>query len=504
MALDIEGPLDGFHRTIGGSAGQGTHGGPNVQKPDDMPDVSDADYKVTNWQQLDRAVREDGATVYVADNIDVTNKGPVPMGDGVTLFSDYCNPDTDNLIGPYLYHRDTSDDNYSRVVFTHRGGEPVTLYGIYALGPRLNYTDPDHESDAFADLQCSFLHEYAEKDTGLFEAIGCRFTGWTFAGLELGAKSYETRANVHRCTFERNNMEHLGYGIQHYNGDLWIDKCFFDKCRHGFAGFGYPNETIDVTNTVFGPGLWSGHCADMHCLANNLSTGDDTAGKHLRIRNCSFMGTQDVGGYGQEGVAIRGISVNESQIWNCDFWHDSAPDAPGEQGSAVRQESGTDSWENLRMENNTYGNPMSNPNIGAPHADPSNDSGNGESDDNGDGNDGNGGGGTDGPSMTKPYQTLRVTGTSRDSSTYVIHISGGAKQADDDTDDVTTADDGTVINGAVASGGTDTFTLSSDARLESVWFNGATRVTVDDELIQLTPLVTTYMDTQNNGFQSRQ
>lgn len=488
MVLDIEGPLTEFSRLIGGSAGDGTHGGTDVQKPDDMPDVSDADYKVTNWGELQQAVREDGANVYVADNINITGKGPVPMGDGVTLFSDYCNPDADSLVGPYLYHRDTGG-NYSRTIFTHSGGQPVELYGIYALGPRPKYFDPDHNSNKFEGLLCSFLHEYASNDAGTFKAVGCRFTGWTLAGIELGAKSYETDAKVHRCTFERNIMEHCGYGIEHYNGDLWVDRCFFDKCRHGVSGFGYPTETIDITRSVFGPGLWSSHCADMHCLANNLSNGDDTAGKHLRIRNCSFMGTKDVAGYGQEGVAIRGVSVNESQITYCDFWHDSAPAAPGEQGSAVRQEVDGD-WKNLKLDNNQYGDPLSNPDIGAPRF---------GSDVNPD-DDGDGNGNADKPSEdeddnnpeqgdpsnpdTPDTTTLRVSGQSDETAHYLFVVDGEVQSTDsvDQSDHIQHNGGTTVITGRIVNGsGVDAYDLVGDATITTGWCQHNMDVSLGDE-----------------------
>lgn len=499
MVLDIESPLaNTFSRLIGGSAGgkddTSTHGGTDIEKPEDMPDVSDADYQVRNWPELKEAVQEDHAKVYIADNIDITNKGPVAMGDGVVLYGDYCNPDKDGLIGNYLHHKDTEDRDYSRTVFVHRGGEPVKLYGVYALGPRPEYFDPDHTSDQFEGLICSFLHEYASSDAGTFKAVGCRFTGWTLAGLELGARSYATDAEVHRSTFDRCWMEHYGYGIEHYHGNLRVDRCFFDKCRHGVSGFGRPNETIDITNSVFGPGLWASHAADMHGLRQNVSNIDgldvdnNIAGQYLRIKNSSFMGTKDVAGYGQEGVGLNGESDDESQVTYCDFWHDEAPDAPGEHGSAIRQQVNSNEWENLKLEHNQYGDPLSDPDIGAPQYDP----------DFGDDPD------EDGDESEKPSEdedeqeqgdpstpettTLRVSGQSYETAHYLFVVNGDVQPTDSvDSSDLIQYNDGsTVITGRIVNGsGIDEYELVGDATITSGWCQSKMGVSLGNEPLLL-------------------
>lgn len=364
--------LSGFAADIGAEAGPGTHGGNDVEKPEGMPDRRDADYSVTSPRELDNALSDDNAVVYVSEDIDLADWGEsIWAGDGVKLISDYCNPDVPGT-GPVIRHRRTDDDVYTRKCIRHRGGKPLEMYGVFAHGPRTDYFDPDHNAPEFQDLTSSFLHEHAPADSGTFRAVGCRLTGWTMAGIELGAKNYETDAEIRYSTFDRNRMWHLGYGIEQYNGDLWVDRCYFDACRHAIAGFGRPTEQTDVTNCVFGLGPWYSHAVDQHRLGENVTDGGQTAGQHLRVRNCTFLGRhgdRGNGPYDQEGIAWRGESVNESQVYNCEFVHPTEPDAPGQQGSAVRQSvDGSNDWVNLSLWNNTYGQLGKKAGVGAPRA----------------------------------------------------------------------------------------------------------------------------------------
>ncbi len=366
----INNVLSEFSAEIGGGRGPGMSGGTDIEKPEGMPDRRDADYSVTTPRELDRALDDDNAVVYVEGEIDVTDRTEsIYAGSGVTLLMDYCNPDVPGT-GPAIIHRD--EKPYTRKVIRHRGGKPLEMYGVYAHGPRTDYFDPDHKSPEFKDLTSSFVHEHAPASAGTFKAIGCRLTGWTMAGIELGARRYETDAVIRYSTFDRNRMWHLGYGIEQYNGDLWVDRSFFDACRHAIAGFGRPTEFTDVTNCVFGPGPWYSHAVDQHRLGENTSSDSQTAGGHLRVRNCTFLGRygdRGSGRYGQEGLAWRGESVEQSQVYNCEFVHPVEPDAPGQQGSAVRQSvDGADDWVNLSLWNNTYGQLGKEAGVGAPRA----------------------------------------------------------------------------------------------------------------------------------------
>lgn len=162
-------------------------------------------------------------------------------------------------------------------------------------------------------------------------------------------------------------LEPLGYGIEQYNGHLWCDRSFYDRCRHGISGFGYPDESWELTESVIGPGPWAGHAMDMHDLGSNSDSGNpNRGGHHFHVRDCTFMSTQDISGADQEAIAQRGVSVAGDEIWGCDFWHSTRPTPPGGQGDAYRQETPEqrDSFENFYPHDNAFDGP--NQGYGAP------------------------------------------------------------------------------------------------------------------------------------------
>lgn len=471
MPLPHEAPLSGYSSTIGGSAGANTHGG-DVPKPDGMPDRSDADYVVTDYQELKEGLRDANAIVYIGDHIDVTQQETIWLADGVTLVGQYCDPTVAGT-GYWIHHDDTDDNIYTRNVLAHRGGTPPTLYGVYGLGPRLRYFDPDHTSDQFDGLVSSFLHVYPGKSAGTFRAIGCRFTGWTMAGLELGAKNYETDAEIHRSTFTRNWMEHLGYGIEQYNGELRMDRCFFDRCRHGVSSFGYPTCAWTLTTSVVGPGPWSGHALDMHKLANNLSDGDETAGGDILIRDCSLMATTDVNGSGQEAFALRGVPDGEARIERCHFWHASRPQATNKQGNAYRQE--WDGWQNFYVENCTFGPDAGGADVGAPLAEDDHDDHE--------------------PTM----DILQIQGHGLRGS-YRLALNGDAEPMNntEGPDAVDTEGDQSIISGEII-GGHDSYRIDDDATLLSWRSEVPATIRREGEVVPLGRLVAVDVDRRDHS-----
>lgn len=446
--LEHETPLSGYSRKIGGSSGKGTHGS-TVAKPDGMPNRKDADYRVTSPRELRKAMKDDNAIVYVTDDIDIAEQDTIWCGDGLTLISDYCNPNVSGT-GPVIRHRRTDNDVYTRKCFAHTGGKPIEMYGVYAHGPRTDYFDADHNAPEFDEITSTFLHEYAPDSAGVFKAAGCRFTGWTLAGLELGAKGYETRAEIRRSTFERNRAEHLGYGVELYNGHLSVRDSFFDANRHSIAGFGYPTCGYAVADSVFGPDTVS-HVLDMHSLANSLSDGDETAGAYLRAYQCSFMPTVDELGRAQEGIAIRGEPVESdpaSYADKCHFWHEAKPTPTGDQGSAYRQE--TREWVNFEPRDNHFGSSQKD-GYGAPRAKkPVEDEPEPQPEQ------------PDEPTMTKQLNVHATSGPGE----YRIVVEGDAEpgpktEANDVVND--NGDGKTEITGEIW-GGTDTYELADDAK----------------------------------------
>lgn len=371
--------LDGFDRRVGGFAGSGTPGG-NISRPENMPEKSECDYVVNNGEQLVRRIQEDNVTIYVDKDAKVTGHHGVQGGSGVTLVAGFCDPNRteNNGRGPVIKQNYFNPERYGKSVartFEFKHGEAPALWGVAFEGPETEYFDPrdrvasdDWDSDRVEDWYASGIFCYDESE---FEAYGCEFSGWTMAGVELGARNYETQAKFHRCTFHDNIMETLGYGVEQYNGHAEFDLCFFDRCRHGIAGFGYPEESYTLRRSVIGPGPWAGHAIDMHKLANNLSSGDDTAGRKILIEYCTFLSTWDLGGYEQEGFTLRGIPIERGDLQDCKFAHPTKPSSPNVQGNAYRQE--VPSWKQFYVKNNDFGDIAPEREVGAPAAEEEND-----------------------------------------------------------------------------------------------------------------------------------
>lgn len=474
--LEHEEPLEGYHRTIGGSAGQGTHGGTDIDRPSGMPARDDCDYHVSKPREFVNAVQDDGASIYLDKTIGLTGyvqrNGGIDMGSDVTIVGGYCDPDVPGR-GPQI----VCEVNGHRVLTSGYGTAP-SLWGVSFLGPELEYVDPDHTAPDFPSKQGTGL--WSHDTSGTLTVVGCEFRGWSLAGLEIGSRSKNTDAVIERTTFHQSSMEHLGYGVEHYNGDLSMDLCFLDTCRHGISGFGYPDCSWSLTNSVVGPGPWSGHALDMHCLANNLSDsaaekyplGGDTAGGDILIERCSIMSTWDVGDYAQEGFALRGIPTGEAHINNCHFWHTSQPTTVNKQGNAYRQENG--SWEQFYVTGNIYGPDTRDgrDDVGAPLAVER------------DGDDGGG----DGDNGTDQHMKLEVEGLGGTgvNGTYEIIVHGdvsGTEQNEPNESIEEISDNRTRITGGMW-GGVDAFELAEDAMPYSASFDGVPcRITRDGENI---------------------
>lgn len=349
-------PFD-FDRRIGGSAGKGTHGGTVVERPPGMPTEEDCTHVVDNADDLVETIELDGVSIYLegesGDTINLGNHSNVEVGDDVTLVGGFCDPDIPGrgveLVQP----------NFHRHTFKSRWGEAPTLWGISFRGPRAGegYIDLDHKSQEFKNKTASGMWVYDDDE---FVAHGCEFRGWTCAGLEIGSRGHETQAYINRCSFHDNLFEHLGYGIEHYNGKLVVEYSFFDSSRHGISGFGHKNESWSLRHCVIGPNDWCGHAMDFHGDGGYHADGRPIAGKSSRSYRCTFMSTWDIGGYAQEGIAIRGRPMKKSKHDHNHFLHNQKPNPPGDQGDAIRQEVSEGGkpwggWERLVVKNNHYG-----------------------------------------------------------------------------------------------------------------------------------------------------
>lgn len=121
--LSHESALRGYSRKIGGSAGNGTHGG-SIERPKGMPSRGDADRVVATKKELINAVQKDGATVWLdrsGDKIDVGGAKNVVFGDDVTIVGGFCDPSVEGR-GPVIRQK-----HYERYLFISKWGKAPTL-----------------------------------------------------------------------------------------------------------------------------------------------------------------------------------------------------------------------------------------------------------------------------------------------------------------------------------------------------------------------------------------
>lgn len=478
MALAHETPLRGYSRAIGGSAGQGTHGGIDIQRPAAMPTKQESSHVVSTKNELLDAITTDDATIYVDDDIDVTGVEDQEIGDGITLVGGFCDPTIPGR-GPVIH-----SDEPSKYLFTSSYGRAPTLWGVSFKGPETAYKDPDHTADDFSETFASALFCYDDDELHVY---GCEFWGWTLAGLLVGAKSHTTEADIDRCSFHHCQMEHLGYGIEHYNGFLSVTNCFFDKCRHGISSFGYPEGGYAIANSVIGPGPWCGHALDMHSLANNLDNGDRTAGEFVRVYRCTLMSTWDRGGYDQEAIAIRGEPVKTSYADKCHFHHSDEPEPTGGQGDAYRQETEwsdtPNEWLNFEPRDNHFGESVL-AGYGAPRA---------QQDD------------TEPDPRPEPtMDTLFIHGHGREVQ-YEITIAGEAKvgKRSDQKELVEQNSDGTTTLSGRVVGYNDSFKISPDATLLSAEIDGPMSIMRNGQPVDLGMLCSLASDDSSDVSQLR-
>lgn len=353
--LDSEDPLSNAAYDIGGSAGDGTHGGHEVSRPSNMPTREDANYIVGTASSLRSALDNAGSgdVVYIDDDISIDSFGgdndpqdAYDISSGVKLVGGFCDPSIPGR-GPQLHA-----SNYSR---RHFHARELELWGISMQGPREDYFDPREESGTAEDYYASGFHIDGSGQS--LTVVGCEFRGWTIAGLTTGAGSYATQGSIDRCTFVNNPMETLGYGIEQYNGHLDIGRSYFNRNRHSISGYGYGTESYYLHDSMHGPDALS-HGFDMHGLRQNDDSYDgDLAGKFVHIENVTFPTTDDwrpqYSG-DQEMFALRGVSDETTWIRDCHVYHDSAPTGSGGGGSAWRQET-VDSFTNFTFSGNNFG-----------------------------------------------------------------------------------------------------------------------------------------------------
>lgn len=475
-ALKQNDSLEGFHPTIGGFSGAGNR----VDRPEKMPTKADCDVTVSTSQELAEAVKRDNVTIWLDETAgEILFKGPqnIWFGDNVTIVGQYCDPEYEG-IGSWI-----KQDYYHRHLFLSAYGKAPTLWGVPFIGPMLGDSFYD-ESNEYTTEDVYFDPRSEERTNGgklepsawyagglfcydtetPFYVHGCLFAGWSVAGLEIGAKNYETQAEIQRSTFVLNGMETLGYGCELYNGHQWFNRCLFDGNRHDLSAFGYPTHSYEVTESVCGKLVGCGHDMDMH----ELTAENNIGGHHVKLRNVSFLSQRDINGYDQEGYAQRGVPEGEDEIWLCAFVHPEKPEEPGDQGDAFRQETPEqrDHWENFNPHDNLFGQ-THHEEYGAPLV----------------------------PTQQEQYhRQLTITGKG-ETTRYEIVVDGGAKIADaaDRNETIVENDDGTVSLRGYVINYSDAFRLADDAEIVAALRDGPMTLLDDGEEVPLDNLLAAYV-----------
>lgn len=243
-----------------------------------------ADMTVATRSQLEMAVSTPGATVWIPEHvqIDMTGAFRIPIARDVTIAS---NRNLDGGAGGLI-----KTDGYDNGLFIHDEGS-FRVTGLRVKGPRTDYFDPWDTGDDIYSYAAQAFHL-----NGQIAIIdNCEMFGWTFAAITVGSRERATWGWIHHNSLHHNQMDHLGYPMDLYNGLHLIEWNTFDANRHSIAGFGRPNNGYEARFNHVGPNAvsWS---FDMHNLAENLPSltfsDNKVGGKFTNVHHNVFELTQ--------------------------------------------------------------------------------------------------------------------------------------------------------------------------------------------------------------------
>lgn len=250
--------------------------------------------------QLIEAVNQPGATVWIPPGvtIDMTGEFLVPVASNVTIASSRSLGSTKQPSGLI------KTTGYDTPVFEHTTGR-LRVTGLRLKGPRTDHFDPWKAGESHEDYSaCAF------KTSGATAIIdNCEVFGWTFAGFSIGAQKSPTSGWLHHNAMHHNQMAHLGYPMELYNGEHLIEWNYFNYNRHSIAGFGHPQNGYEARYNVVGPKSRQ-HAFDMHWLGENLDNNNELGGKYINVHHNVF--TLDESGV--EALSIQGKPRQQSQF----------------------------------------------------------------------------------------------------------------------------------------------------------------------------------------------
>jgi hypothetical protein len=239
-----------------------------------------ADQTVTTRSQLISAVGQAGTTLWIPGSatIDMTGESRVEIANNVTIASSRnLRP---NARGGLIK---TTDQKNPGVFTTTNEQVGFRVTGVRLKGPRMDYFDPREHGRSEYDFAVTGFRAYGNSVI----VDNCEVFGWTNAGFVPGTKSTPTRGWFHHNAMHHNQMEHLGYPMDLYNGEHLIEWNYFDYNRHSIAGFGRRNNGYEARFNVVGPHAIS-HAFDMHYLGENTGTTTNVAGKYVNVHHNVF------------------------------------------------------------------------------------------------------------------------------------------------------------------------------------------------------------------------
>lgn len=242
-----------------------------------------ADQTVDTRSKLIDAVGQPDTTVWIPSDItiDMTGTPLTTIANNVTIASDR------NLAGGNGGLIKTDEQRNFAVFITQNVDVHLRVTGIRLKGPRTDYFDPYKLGRSHRDYATTGI-----RATGKSIIVdNCEIFGWTNAGLIPGTKETPTQGWIHHNSMHHNQMAHLGYPMDLYNGEHLIEWNYFDHNRHSIAGFGYPTNGYEARFNVVGPNANHPHffSFDMHNLGENLESGprknSQVAGKYVNVHH---------------------------------------------------------------------------------------------------------------------------------------------------------------------------------------------------------------------------
>lgn len=292
---------------------------------------------VSTRAELINAVGKPDATVWVPGDvtIDMTGITGAIIGPNVTIASNRLLDGRGGMI---------KTDGYDNGIFINvDAGCRIT--GLRLKGPRMDNFDPwDWGAD---EHDYSALGFKLRGKTAIVDH--CEVYGWTFAAFVPGTRSEGPLGWFHHNAMHHNQMEHLGYPMDLYNGLHLIEWNYFDYNRHSIAGFGHPENGYEARFNVVGPHAIL-HSFDMHYLGGNIdslgrSEKGMVAGKFTNIHHNVFELTD------YAAFSIDGYPVLYGRF--CNNWCAEAkgPGSIGGPGKVIHYPDDAD----MRVKNNQYG-----------------------------------------------------------------------------------------------------------------------------------------------------